>query len=125
MTSDNPTPHPHFKTHCIRGHDLAVHGRPHKNGGRVCRECNALRNRVDYVPDPKPPIDHDEVVRLYRAGVQIRQIVADLGISTATVYRVIKKAGVPKRKRKHAMSNADIEAAWAELMDEQTGETDD
>lgn len=31
---------------CKRGHDMAVHGRPVKGGGRLCSECKRIRERV-------------------------------------------------------------------------------
>lgn len=34
------------KTHCINGHEMAVHGRPATNGGRYCSECKRIRERV-------------------------------------------------------------------------------
>lgn len=33
------------KTHCIRNHDLAVHGAPASRGGRQCMECKRARDR--------------------------------------------------------------------------------
>lgn len=31
---------------CQRGHDMAVHGKPIKSGGRYCAECKRMRERV-------------------------------------------------------------------------------
>lgn len=33
------------KTHCKRGHDLSVHGRERKSGGRECSECKRISQR--------------------------------------------------------------------------------
>jgi hypothetical protein len=36
---------PRPKTHCKRGHDLSVHGKPASNGGRYCAECKRQKER--------------------------------------------------------------------------------
>lgn len=42
FTMLGPLNHQH-KTHCLRGHDLNIHGRLKKTGGRDCRACRRDR----------------------------------------------------------------------------------
>lgn len=111
------------KTHCKRGHDLSIHGRPHGRGGRQCAECNKIRNRVGYVPDEKPePADFEDLVRRYQSGQTVRSIAAECKVSSATVYRAVKAQGVLLRSKR--ITNQSIESVWNELMAEQEGEND-
>jgi transposase len=57
---------------------------------------------------PRVAVDRDAVVHAYRSGLSGLELAAQHGCSTATIYRELEAAGVPRRRHQRELSRNDL-----------------
>lgn len=85
------------KTHCPRGHEYApentrVVAKANGGTGRVCRACE----REAYVPQPRRPVDLEQVQAMHALGVRSGPMAEALGVGRNRINHALTSLGLPR-----------------------------
>ena len=86
------TLHTRTETHCASGHEYSEFGFWQDRAGRIkCKECRRVREYPDH-----QKIDAARVLSLRHSGKTGKAIALELGVSTRSVWRILKGQGTPR-----------------------------